>query len=132
MNKKLLIIKLLSLSDLGLVLITYLKLQNFNDYKYIVENYLQIDSPFTQFEIYKLLLQTTIFVLLCLFVFHLFVYYFFYKNKKIAQKYVLYYSLLAAVSLLLSFIFTPSIGLVVPTGLYFWAFYLTYKIKTAE
>lgn len=131
MKNKLIAIQCLSLCDIALAIYTYFAFSNFNDFKAYL-NQAQITSPDLQFQVYKLFLQTLTFTSIILVLFHLVIYYFFYKEKKFAKLYVKYYALLAAVSMIISVVFARQYILIVPGLIYSFGFYNALKFEPLE
>jgi heme/copper-type cytochrome/quinol oxidase subunit 2 len=130
MNKnsnKLITIQCLSLTDIGLAIYTYFAISNFQEFKKILIASVQVDSPEMQLELYKVFMQTLLFISVVLVVFHLIIYYFYFKEKKYAVTYVKYYSLLAGVSMFASTLIMNQLLLLLPSLAYSYAFYNSLK-----
>jgi len=130
-NKKLIVPILCFVSDALMSLWSYLKISNYDEFiKYIK---LSIDSPDFQLQLYKIFLQTITFVLVLFIVIHAIIYVFYFKEKKIAQKYVRVYSAMAALSAL-SLIFTSQLYvMIIPTAIYGYIFWeVTKLLKTSN
>jgi hypothetical protein len=128
-KNKLLSIQCLSLADIGMAFYTYYALSNFEEFKKIL-NASGMSSPDFQLQIYKVFLQTLIFTSVLLIGFHLIIYYLYYQDKKFARMYVRYYSLLAAVSMLISTWAVSQTILLIPTIIYFLGFYYSTKVTS--
>ncbi len=129
---KLLTIFGLLLSDFILSIYTFYLLKDYDQFRIQLEKYSQ--NPDFNLEIYKLFLQTLIFIFLVLISIHAIIGIFFYKQKKIAVGYFQYYSLMAAISVLISFVFMLN-PIFLITGLIYFLIYFNIKnakaVKTA-
>ena len=131
MNKKIIIPVLCFITDVLMSVWSYLKLSNYDEFiKYIK---LSIDSPDFQVQLYKIFLQSVTLVLVLFIVIHAIIYVFYFKEKKLAQKYVRLYSAMAALSAI-SLIFTShTLVMIVPTAIYSFIFWeVTQKLKSAN
>jgi hypothetical protein len=86
------------MTDLALSVWSYFNLTNYEEYIKAVQP--MISSPDFQVQIYQVFLQTLTFTLSLFLLFHLIIYYFFWKEKNYATKYVYYYTFMAVVSCL--------------------------------
>lgn len=118
MNKRQLAL-LCFLTDLGLSIWSYFKVSNYEEYVKISKPYLS--SPDFQLQIYQVMLQSLTFSLFLFLSFHLVVYYLYTKNKKWAEKYVRFYTLLASISGLLMMASSMWVG-VFPLVIYAYIF----------
>lgn len=123
MKNKLLAIQVLSICDIGLAIFTYFSISNFEEFKAIFMKYSDDNSVEFIMDVYKLFMQTVIFTALIMVIAHLIIYYYYYKDKKFAQVYVKFYSILAGVSLLASAALMNQFILLVPAALYFFALF---------
>ena len=131
MNKKILIPALCFIADVLMSIWSYFKVSNYDEFiKYIQ---ISVDSPDFQLQLYKIFLQTMTFVLILFVILHAVIYVFYFKEKKLAQKYVRMYSAMAALSAF-SLIFTSHIWLmIVPTLIYSYIFWeVTQKLKATS
>jgi len=126
---KLLTIFGLILSDFSLSVYTFYLLKDYEQFRVELEKYSQ--NPDFNLEIYKLFLQTLVFVFLVIISIHALIGLFFYKNKKIAIGYFQYYSLLAALSVFVSFIFNLNPLFLVVGFIYFLIYFNIKNAKTA-
>jgi hypothetical protein len=130
MKNKLIAIQCLSLCDIGTAVYSYFSLSNFEEFKKIINQFPEFDSPEFQVEIYKLFLQTVTFVSLLVICLHLIIYFFYYRDKKFARGYVKMYSAVAATSLLFCSLYFNQFSLMIPTVLYAVSFYYITKSNT--
>jgi hypothetical protein len=87
------------LSDVALSIWSYFKFTNYDEYIKAVRPY--IGSPDFELQIYQVMLQSFTFFLLIFLIFHLVIYFLFWKQKLYAIKYVRFYVLMAAISSIL-------------------------------
>jgi uncharacterized protein YxeA len=130
-NKKIIIPALCLITDVLMSVWSYFKVSNYDEFiKYIQ---ISVDSPDFQLQLYKIFLQTLIIVLALFIILHIVIYVFYFKEKKMAQKYVRLYSAMAALSAV-SLIFTSHIWLmIIPTLIYAYIFWeVTQKLKSTH
>jgi hypothetical protein len=130
-KKKLIIPSLCFVSDALMSLWSYLKLSNYDEFiKYIK---ISIDSPDFQVQLYKIFLQTLTLVLVLFVIIHAIIYFFYFKEKKLAQKYVRVYSAMAALSALSLIVTSQLFVMIIPTAIYAYIFWeVTTKIKATN
>jgi len=98
-KNKLHIALLCALLDIALSLWSYFKITNYDEFAKTIKT--MVDSPDFQVQIYQVYIQSITFSLLLFIFAHLVIYFFFWKSKKFAIKYVRFYSFLASVSCIL-------------------------------
>jgi hypothetical protein len=128
------------LTDVGLAIWSYLKATNYEEFlksaKEIAGSagpYKQVfDSPDFQVQIYQVLLQSLTFSLLLFLAFHLVIYVMFWKEKTYAQKYLRFYTFMAALSCVIMLAYKMFIG-IIPLAIYALSFSAIGKLpKTLE
>jgi hypothetical protein len=129
-KNKLIAIQCLSLSDIASAIYSYMFLSNLEQFKKMVSGTEFSESPQFIFELYQVFLQTFIFIAIVILLFHLIVYFFYFRGKKFAELYVKYYSIFAGLSLIIFGFLQNQIVLLVPGFLYLIGFYYIAK-KTA-
>jgi len=127
MRKKIIAIQCLSLSDIASAIYSYLMLSNLEQFKKLVAGSEFSESPQFIFELYQVFLQTFIFVAIVILLFHLVVYFFYFRGKKFAELYVKYYSIFAGLSLIIFGMLQGQMILLVPGFLYLLGFYFIIK-----
>lgn len=127
MRNKIIALQCLSLSDIASAIYSYILLSDLEYFKKIVAGTEFSESPQFIFELYQVFLQTFIFVAIIILLFHLVVYFFYFKGKKFAELYVKYYSIFAGLSLIIFSMLQGQMILLVPGCLYILGFYFIVK-----
>ena len=84
------------LSDVALGVWSYRKATNYDEYLKQIK--IVTNSPEIQLQIYQMMLQWFTVALIAFLLFHLVIYFLFWKEKKAAVKYIRFYTLMAVVS----------------------------------
>ncbi len=120
MKNKILVALLCFLSDAAVSLWSYFKMTNYDEYVKAIKQ--AIDSPDFQLQIYQIFLQTLTLVLIIFLILHLVIYVLFYKEKKLAIKYVRLYSFMAAISAVAMIISLKAYFFFIPGVIYTYSF----------
>ncbi|MGZ3788921.1 MAG: hypothetical protein ACXVLQ_10375 [Bacteriovorax sp.] len=114
------------LTDLSLCAWSYFKLTNYDEY---IKNVRPIiSSPDFQLQIYQVLLQSLTFSMILFLVFHLVIYFLFWRGKTSAMKYLRFYTFTAALSCLIM-IFSKLFLAIFPLFIYGLAFKAIGRVK---
>lgn len=127
MKNKLVAIQCLSISDFASAIYSYFYISNLEQFKKMLVGTEFSESPQFILELYQVFLQTFIFTAILVILFHLVVYFFYFKNKKFAELYVKYYSIFAGLTLVIFSLLQGQLTLIIPGLLYLVGFYFISK-----
>lgn len=119
-KNKLKIATLAMLTDIGLAYYSYKITTNYEQFQKYAK--LTITDPTFRLQVYQLIVQTLVFIILLFLFFHFLIYLFFYRGNKFSKKYVRFYLITAIISLTLTVLFSFDIYFLIGTLIYGYCF----------